>query len=381
MPTLHISGDVSEHNITTDTLTSGATFTGQWERNFAADVMVSCHSSSDGTLYFDFSPDGVNVNTFPVAGFEVYAGIHEFHTAVKGPRYFRIRFVNSAVDQTYFRLFVYYGTFRQGNLPFAAKISDDADAIAVRTDSEEEVMKGRVAGQYIIPKFGRNPDIDGVEDIWNGGGDYTGFPTGTAEEFQVFSSDVNDTAGGTGAQATRWYYLDDDYNMFDASGNYLYFDVPMSGTTSVNTGTTGMRIWRGLVTSSGSGQTNAGNITARWRTTTSAIFAVMPIGFAQTDVSNFTIPAGYVGYLKRYSSSMDDNTANSANLAIKVRDFGSNTFRLIRPFVVGTDRDYSRTLYGGEKFEEKTDFCFRCTNIANANGIITVSYGILLVEV
>ena len=31
----------------------------------------------------DFSPDGINVNTFPIEGFDVDAGIHEFHNAVK----------------------------------------------------------------------------------------------------------------------------------------------------------------------------------------------------------------------------------------------------------------------------------------------------------
>lgn len=57
---------------------------------------------------------------------------------------------------------------------------------------------------------------------------------------------------------------------------------------------------------------------------------------------------------------------------------GSNTFRLIRPFAVSTTKDVSRTLYGGEKFEEKTDLVFRATSVTNANAIITVSYGLRL---
>lgn len=43
-----------------------------------------------------------------------------------------------------------------------------------------------------------------------------------------------------------------------------------------------------------------------------------------------------------------------------------------------TTKDVSRTLYGGEKFEEKTDLVFRATSVTNANAIITVSYGLRL---
>ncbi len=243
---------------------------------------------------------------------------------------------------------------------------------------ELAVMRGLIGGQYIVSKFGENADVDAAEDIWGGGGDYTGFPTASAENFEVFSSSANDTLAGTGARTVRIFYFDDDYNAFDANGAFLYVDVNLNGTTGVDSGVSGMRVWRVKVTSSGSGQTNAGDITVRWITTTSNIFAIVQTGIGQTNQTNFTIPDGYTGYIKRYSSSMNDNTANEAEMAIKVRDFGSNTFRLIRPFVVTTTADISRNLYGGIQLEEKTDFVFRCTAITNANGIITVSYGLHL---
>lgn len=104
----------STKNSSTTALSGAATFTGEAERNGLSDVMVSCQASADGTLYFDFSNDGDNWLTFPVNGFQVSAGIHEFHTAVKGPRWFRVRLVNGAAAQTYLRLYTYFGTFRQG---------------------------------------------------------------------------------------------------------------------------------------------------------------------------------------------------------------------------------------------------------------------------
>lgn len=374
------SGELSSDNTSTTALGSGETFTGEWEQNADSDVIVSCQTDNSGTLFFDFSNDGTNSNTFPIEGFVVEPGIHSFHSAVKGPRYFRVRLVNDTGAQSYLRLYTYYGTFRQPNLPVNSAIGFDADATVTRSTSELEVMTRKVDGQYIIPKFGRNDDVDAAEDIWDGGGTYTGFPTATAENFEVLSSDANDANGDTGARQIRIWYLDDNYEMFDANGDFLTVDVTLNGTTPVDSGVSGMRVWRAKVISSGSSQTNEGNITVRWATTEATVFTVILAGTGQSETTNFTVPLGYRGYLKRYIASMNDNTANSADMAIKVREFGTNTFRLIRPFLVTTTKDFAVTLYGGEEFQPRTDLVFRCTGITNANGDITVSYGIHLVK-
>lgn len=127
-----LHGIPSDGNTTTTPLGAGATYTGTWEQNNLPWVGVSCQTDTSGALYFDFSPDGTNVNTFPPSGFSVSAGIHEFHTAVKLPRYFRVRFVNSGGAQTYLRLYTYYGWFDQGNAPIGFNIADDADAKVVK---------------------------------------------------------------------------------------------------------------------------------------------------------------------------------------------------------------------------------------------------------
>lgn len=343
-------------------------------------LLVSCYVSAAGTFYLDFSTDGGS-NYDSTLTKTLAAGINEFSTVVKGSRTVRARIQAGASDITTTRLQVDFGPYRQGNLPLNVAISDDADAAVVREISEDQVMIGRVQGNYIISGFGRNGDVDAAEDIWNGGGDYTGFPTTTAEEFQVFSSDVNDTSAGTGARTVRVFYLDSNYEMFDSSGNYLYFDATLNGTTAVNTGVTGTRVWKAEVQSSGSGQTNAGDITIRWRTTTAVIFAVMPAGFAETQLSNFTVPAGYTGYLKRYQGSMSDNTANTGQMAIKYRADGTNTFRLTRGFAISTTKDGGPALlYGGIKYSAKTDLVFRATSVTNANAIINVNFAWRLVR-
>ena len=127
-------GVVSTLNTSIALLPSGSTFTGTAELNTHPDVMVSCHTDKAGTLYFDFSNNGTDWNTFPTAGFAVSANIHEFHTAVKGARYFRVRLVNDTADtQGFLRLYTYFGVFRHGNLPLNQSVGADADATIVRS--------------------------------------------------------------------------------------------------------------------------------------------------------------------------------------------------------------------------------------------------------
>jgi hypothetical protein len=62
-------------------------------------------------------------------------------------------------------------------------------------DFGTEVALDKVSGYSLKTKFGRNPDIDtgtAPEDIWNGGGNYTGFNATANQNIEVFSSDVDD---------------------------------------------------------------------------------------------------------------------------------------------------------------------------------------------
>lgn len=142
---------VSSGNVTTATISSGTSYTGTWEQNDYPDVCVSIQSSTAGTLYFDFSPDGSNVNTFPSTGFPITAGIHNFRVAVKASRYFRARFRNEGNGQTYLRLYTYYGTFRHPNAPLNTTISTSQDAILTRS-----VLTGETDGGHFL-----NVPVDG----------------------------------------------------------------------------------------------------------------------------------------------------------------------------------------------------------------------------
>jgi len=165
------------------------------------------------------------------------------------------------------------------------------------------VAQGASPGWTNFEKFGRNPAIatnTDPEDVWNGGGDYTGFPTGAAETMEIFSGDDNDTDagdGGTGARTvTISFLLDGDKKRKDD------VTVSLAGQTPVSLGAqTYSRATRIAVTTCGSGGANLGTLTLRHTSTTANIFAVMPIGYARTTIAAFTVPAATTLYLTQMS--------------------------------------------------------------------------------
>lgn len=242
----------------------GQEWSGTWieSASVGSRIGFSVLADQPGTLHLDLS-NNRGRTTPSVITIPVLAGQHKFRILQLLDRSFRVRYVNGDVGQGEFELATYVGEYGTPSAPLNARIAQDSDAITVRTDGVDAVMRGKVAGEYILPRFGRNPDVDGEEDIWNGGGDYTGFPTTAAEELQVFSSSANDTAEGTGARQIRIFYHDADNNKFDAAGNFLSATVTPSGTTAVNTGITAYRVWYAEVIESGSGRTNAGDMISR----------------------------------------------------------------------------------------------------------------------
>ena len=191
--------------------------------------------------------------------------------------------------------------------------------MSVPLDFLIEVAKGKVTGHSIINKFGRNPDIDaGFEALWNGGGFYTGFNATTAETLEIASSDVNDTAAGTGARKVIISgLLDENYNQMDD------VEITLNGTTNVSLGSqTYIRASRMKVIEAGSVGSNIGTLTLRHTTTTANIFAVMPIGYNQTMIAAFTIPNHHEGLLLDWFAATSKKQAAFCNVRLVMRNFG-----------------------------------------------------------
>lgn len=161
------------------------------------------------------------------------------------------------------------------------------------------VAKGEIAGHSSINKFGHNPAAATGEDVWGGGGAYAFFPA-TAQAMDIVSTSANDTAAGTGARTVIVYGL-------DASWNEVSETVTLNGATPVNLVNSYIRMFRAIVLTAGSSETNEGNITVEIQgSATVAIY--IEAGDGQTQHAIYTIPAGKTAYfLKGYVALADDN--------------------------------------------------------------------------
>lgn len=151
-----ISSATSAGGINSDTSISGGnwvgdTYTGLGELNDYAYVGVNLQVDEAGTLYFDFSQDGTNWSTYPVGGFTIVSTINEVHTAWKGGRYMRPRFVGTG-GRSYFRLKTFYSnTALPLSAPLNQGISSDQDAqvvraVAIGEDPTGSYVNEKVAG-------------------------------------------------------------------------------------------------------------------------------------------------------------------------------------------------------------------------------------------
>lgn len=291
--------EISSLNASSVPLSGGATFTGTGEQNNLPQVMTIVQTDATGTCYFDFSVDGTNWSAYPSNGFKVASGINEFHTAVKGPRYFRVRYVNDSVAQTYLRLHTYYGSdFVPSVAPLNQTASLDQDAIFTRaTNSQDEITLGRRTGVISWGKFGYNADVDSAtpEVVSGFGGSFV--PMTTAQTFTITydgtSGGSTDGAGTNGAHAIAFSYI-------DANGNPATATHTLETDGSDVTSFTGLGINRLKVISAGSDEVNANIITVT-ATSSGTNQAQIPAGDGITQQAIFFNGANHKSVLHRIS--------------------------------------------------------------------------------
>lgn len=367
---------VSQSNNTSTPLSSGATFTGGWEAapELANTVVASLKTDQAGTLYFDFSTDASNADS--TISFGIAAATNEVHRLTITKKYVRIRIENTAAGaQTYLRAQTVFGNHQHLTSALNATTQQDADAIVSKSISEELLIaEGKISGYSIVNKFGLNSDIDSgtvPEDVWEGGGVYTGWATG-AETVTVLSSSANDTSAGTGARTIRITGLDANYAEQSET-------ITLNGTTPVATTNTYIRVHTARVVSAGSGGSNAGTITVRQTTTSANIFLSLQIGRNQSNCSAYTAPAGKTAYMRKLHVAC----GTAANVAIEgsiyVKAFGE-AFRYRRPFFVSDSFRVFDQIFGGLVFTEKTDIMLRITSCSANNTPVNGGYDLIVVD-
>jgi len=237
-----------------------------------------------------------------------------------------------------------------------------------------------IATLTAVNKFGRNPEVDintTPEDIWNGGGNYTGQPVGfTPETVQVFSSSALDTAAGTGARTIRFHGL-----ATSTSTSYTSQDVTLNGTTPVTTVSTWYRINRAYVLTAGTTGANQGTITIRASATIANVFVVMPVLLNQTAVLAYTVPFGKEGFINSFRTQIArlSGAAGSAVVTLRVRDtLNGGTFRAFRVLDAQSgaivQEDYSFPL----QISQGSDVKVRIESVSDNDTTASGSFSILL---
>jgi len=368
----------STANTTLVNLGASETYTGTWELlDGYTSVVAACLSSSDGTLKMQFSHSGSGTEDSSLS-YAVSPSINEVHRLTVTRKYYRAVFVNSSSAQTSFQLITAYGNHAALSAQLNLPLQQDADATVVRTVSEElEVANNKRTGLKIINKSGRNPAISTAtvpEDIWAGGGVYTGFPVGAAEIVTVVSSSTNDTAAGSGARTITIYGL-------DASGNIQSETITLNGTTKANSLNTYYRVHRAYVETSGGSNTafNVGTITIQHLTTTGNIFSIMQIGLNAATAAVYTIPLGYTGFLKHFDISASKTQTAIIDGALWFRPYGKSPV-MFHQFSASEASPFADTFYGGLVFTSLTDIAFRVTGCSANNVIVNCTFDLLIIK-
>jgi hypothetical protein len=197
--------------------------------------------------------------------------------------------------------------------PSGPKLLTTEEPVLPQTPQFVEDYNNALESHWVI-RVGRNAEVDSgqSEDVWTGGGDYTGFLQ-AAESLRIRAGGhVNDDAAGSGARAIYLEGLDGDYNNVVAV-------IPTAGAAQSDATVSKFRRLRtAIVLNSGTyGGTNAGGVTVE--TVSGTVMGVIEAEKSTGHLSQFTVPRGHVFWLHEISVSA--NSANQlAEMSMKLRE-------------------------------------------------------------
>lgn len=250
------------------------------------------------------------------------------------------------------------------------RIRDAINQIMNLSPSILDISRGLVPGHSQINKFGRNIDVDTAaeEDIWDGGGTYT-FST-TADITHVVSSNAGDTFTFTVVG-------------LDTNWEEVVQDATLTGTTAVALTTPLIRVYRMFNPSASAA---LGNVQCGVGTTTGSFLAAnlraqITLGFEQTLMAIYTIPAGKTGYATNFWGNINRTGASaSVDTTVKVRNF-EGVFRalLTTGLITSATSLFQRDWNPYPKLLEKTDVKVSSISSTN-NSDVSAGFDIILVD-
>lgn len=275
----------------------------------------------------------------------------------------QIEELNAARPQT----FALLQGFTYGGLSENARIG--ANGALITGPAMDDIALGNVPGVTPLLKFGRNSDVDpGIpEDVWEGGGLYTGQSTTiTTGACQIVSDDSTDSGALAGAQTVRIWGL--------SSGAYITEDLTMAGLVPVPTVNNYERIFRVEVLTAGATEGNAGILTVS-HVATGSVFAAVPVGLNQSQVAAFTVPTTINGDTvteglirhARVTIARSNGSAGSAHVTLRRRPSGG-VYNAIRSFEVTTG--VAMETLAPIDVQPGDDLKFRVEEVSDTNTIV-----------
>jgi len=225
------------------------------------------------------------------------------------------------------------------------------------------VSKELVAGHESIHKFGANFQIDSNTDpetIWTGGGLYPWSALNTAQVLYAISTSTLDT------EKITIEGLDSDYNKITET-------ITLNGTTAVSTTNQFKRVYRMIYNHT---VENAGIVTLRTGSGTGTVVAQIDIGYSQTLMAVYTIPAGYTAYILQLGASVNKN--EDVQIAMYKREF-NQAFKIFHLSELYQE-NYSMNFPIPIKFEQKTDLEIRASEVETNGTRVTATFDLLLVK-
>jgi len=225
------------------------------------------------------------------------------------------------------------------------------------------IAKGEVNGYSVVNIFGYQSTV-GTSDIcvWENAAPYV-FPTSAVTMSVVSTSAVDDT--GTAKVLITG---------LDANHDVLTEIVNLDGTTPVTTANAFLHINNVRLIEAGVGQTtNVGTITVTNNGTTYA--KILP-SVGQTQMSQYTVPAGYSFYLTRVNSYAQQNgKADNFNTYSVVVSNTSTSYTILQAPYFDV---YEAMRVGPFKYAEKTSIQWRSRTHTSTSAVGMVIEGFLV---
>ena len=193
---------------------------------------------------------------------------------------------------------------------------------------ELQVSRGQIQAHSVVTIAGYNSNVDTSWAMITPVGNLS--YAATDLQMTVSSGSANDASAGTGARTVLVTGLDANYAVISET-------VTLNGQTAVTTTNSFLRVNSMLVTTAGTSSANEGIIYIGTGVVTAGVpatvYNVIAAGFNNATSSQYTIPAGYTGYLSvaRIGLAQD---AGTTLITARTRFVGTNGIALTGPLIV-----------------------------------------------